>query len=72
MSKYLVEKWNTEGVREKEEVEADGYAVDNNSNLFFFMEEVAIEAAPGNFPQQRPPKPTTTFAKGEWFRVDKA
>jgi hypothetical protein len=55
-------------IKKRAEVEADGYAVDNNSNLFFFNDPAtSIQGAP---PQ--PPKPTTTFAHDTWFRVEKA
>ena len=51
---------------EIKEVYADGYAVDNNSNLFFFNEVNMPSGGP-----QSPPKPTTTFAKGQWYHVEK-
>ena len=69
MNKYKVVALNdAQDAKMYFEVEADGYAVDNNSNLFFFNEEASLE--PSNMP--KPPKPTTTFAHDTWFRVEKA
>lgn len=69
MNSYKVNALNKEqDGKEEVSVEADGYAVDNNSNLFFFNEEPNLE--PQGMP--KPPKPTTTFAHDTWFRVEKA
>lgn len=69
MAKFNVTALNNEqNAKINFEVEADGYAVDTNSNLFFFNEPAqAISGAP---PQA--PKPTTTFAHDTWFRVERA